>query len=221
MKKRLLSLAAVLLLLPLALQAQMEFGVQGGVNLQNLTGKYEDGDKMENDLTLCFNLGAFVRIPIAPDFYFQPGLQYAMKGAQQEMTLTKATSDDNMVMHLSYIEVPLNILYKPQLGNGNLLLGFGPYLAYGIGGKVKFQDEETDVLFKGDVSITEYDEQFCVKPFDAGANIFVGYELSMGLFFQFNTQLGLLNMMPKVEGEEIKDASVKNTGFGLTVGFCF
>lgn len=225
MKKRLLSLAAILLLLPLALQAQMEFGVQGGVNFANLTGKDSNGDKVDMfDVTLGFHMGAFVRIPIAPDFYFQPGVFYSMKGAQIAEMATKAASDDNMVWHLSYIEVPMNILFNPQLGSGHLLLGFGPYVAYGIGGKAKYQDYEADIKFDGDVTTGEYTDEevnMVFKPFDAGANIFVGYELPMGLFVQFETQLGLLNMIPKYDGEDSGDAKLNNTGFGLSAGFRF
>ena len=45
-------------------------------------------------------------------------------------------------LNLSYIEIPVNLLYKPVVGNGKLLLGFGPYIAYGIGGKYKTDGDE-------------------------------------------------------------------------------
>jgi len=59
------------------------------------------------------------------------------------------------------------------------------------------------------------------KAFDAGGNIFAGYQMAGGLFFQVNTQLGMLKINP--EDRRIPDdkSSVKNTGFGLSLGYRF
>ena len=35
--------------------------------------------------------------------------------------------------------MPLNFLYKPMLGQGRLLMGFGPYVALGVGGKATYE----------------------------------------------------------------------------------
>jgi hypothetical protein len=45
----------------------------------------------------------------------------------------------NTTLKISYLELPLNFLYKPMLGKGHLLLGFGPYVAFGIGGKATYE----------------------------------------------------------------------------------
>ena len=82
MKAKLISIAALFLISAMSLLAQTTFGVQGGINFQNITGKDDAGDKLENDLTLGFHVGAIARIPVAPDFYFQPGLLYSMKGSK-------------------------------------------------------------------------------------------------------------------------------------------
>ncbi|NLE35944.1 MAG: PorT family protein, partial [Bacteroidales bacterium] len=52
------------------------------------------------------------------------------------------------------------------------------------------------------------------------ADIFAGYEFSMGLYFQLNAQLGLLNMIPALEdgGDQ---PNLKNTGFSLSLGYNF
>ena len=50
------------------------FGVRAGVNFQNINGKDANDDKLENDLITAFHAGVQVDIPIAPQFYFQPGL---------------------------------------------------------------------------------------------------------------------------------------------------
>ena len=59
------------------------------------------------------------------------------------------------------------------------------------------------------------------RPFDAGANIFFGYELSMGVFLQLNAQLGLLKINPEYSWAANSKASYKNTGYGLSIGYRF
>lgn len=178
-------------------------GIRAGVNFQNLNGEDASGDKLDNKLKTGFHAGLVADIPVAPDFYFQPGLLYSTKGAELE------NSTD---LRLNYVEMPLNLVYKPMLGTGRLLLGFGPYVGYGIGGKAEFSGTETDVKFEkeaGNAANTVY-----FKPFDAGANLLFGYEFSNKLSAQLNAQLGLINI-----NAYDNDAKIKNTGFGVSLGY--
>lgn len=192
------------------------FGIRAGVNLQNLNGKAADGDRLENKLVPRFNVGVNAEIPVATDFYLQPGLSFATKGAKYESGLT---GDDKLT--LSYIELPINFLYKPTLGAGKLLIGFGPYVAYGIGGKIKTDMGDFDVKFKGDVDAGDDPDKAYFKPFDAGANLLFGYELSNRISAQLNAQLGLVNILPDYSGVPDSDARAANTGFGISIGYRF
>jgi len=107
---------------------ETKFAVQAAFNLQNLTGKDGTGEDLDYDLAPSFNAGVNVIVPVAPDFYFQPGLYFAKKGAK----MTEMEEDVNMCV--SYVELPLNLLYRVQLGTGYVLVGFGPYVAYGVKG---------------------------------------------------------------------------------------
>jgi len=191
MKTKLISIITILLLsVPLAIaqstdNAKISFALLGGINFQNLNGKTINGDKLTNDMMLGFHAGVNVQMPIAPEFCFQPGVLFSTKGAK----LTNGSTSK-----LSYLELPLNLVYKALLGNGHFMLGFGPYLGYAIstsGGNF--------------------------KAFDAGGNIFAGYELAGGLFFQFNTQLGMID----INDGDPAYKSIKNTGFGLSLGYRF
>ena len=218
MKTKILSVLIVAIITAFTAQAQdsgMRVGILGGVNLQNLTGEDYDGEKLDMKLSPGFHVGVNLMIPIAPDFNFQPGLLFSGKGAKSEEGSTDAT------IKLSYIELPLNLLYRAQLGEGYVMIGFGPYLGYGIGGKIKSEGVEIDVKFKNEVGSGDPDNVAYFKGFDAGANIFVGYEMSSGLFLQLNSQLGLLNISPDYVGETGDSGTIKNTGFGLSVGYRF
>ena len=50
------------------------FGLLGGINFQNLNGKDISGNNLDNDMIIGYHIGANVQLPIAPEFYFQPGL---------------------------------------------------------------------------------------------------------------------------------------------------
>jgi len=200
-------------------QSKMSFAVLGGINFQNLNGKNGSGEKLDNDMLMGYHAGVNVQIPIAPQFYFQPGLMFSVKGAKNTYSSITSTTK------LNYIEMPLNMVYKASLGNGFVMLGFGPYLGYGIGGKVTTTGGslslDQDVEFKnvvetGDNLTTPY-----YKAFDAGANIFFGYEMAGGLFVQLDTQFGMLNIRPEYKGLTTDESSVKNTGFGLSLGYRF
>lgn len=209
MMKKLIFTAAVAMM-AFAAQAQTTFGLTGGVNFQNINGEDEEGNDLDYKIKTGFLIGVNAEIPVADDFYFQPGLQFAVKGANGE---------NDSKMNLNYLEVPLNFLYKPMLGQGHLILGFGPYLAYGIGGKIKSDAGDIDIEFISDVKEREEKKEY-LAPFDAGANIFFGYEFSNKLSFQLNTQLGFVNMLSKDEGTK-PEGTAKNTGFGISVGYRF
>jgi hypothetical protein len=189
MKTRLISIALILMLSSTLAIAQStdkgktSFAILGGVNFQNLNGKDIAGNKLENDMIFGYHAGVNIQIPVAPEFYFQPGLLFTTKGAKNLTGTFK----------LSYIELPLNFVYKGLLGNGYVMVGFGPYVGYAITTK------------GGDF-----------KAFDAGGNIFAGYEMAGGIFCQLNTQFGMLNIKDSSD-----KSSIKNTGFGLSIGYRF
>jgi outer membrane protein with beta-barrel domain len=192
------------------------FGVRAGLNLQNINGRDNGDDKLENSIVPRFHVGVNAEIPVAPEFYVQPGILFTTKGAKLDEAFNGSPK-----LNLSYIEVPINFLYKPALGSGRLLVGFGPYFAYGIGGKLKTDGADTDVKFKGKVKTGDDPDVIYYKPFDAGANILFGYEFSNKFSAQLNAQLGLVNINSDYDNFPDTDARSANTGFGISVGYRF
>ncbi|MBO9635448.1 MAG: PorT family protein [Chitinophagaceae bacterium] len=214
MKRKFLALSAVLALMAGAAQAQTKttFGVRAGVNFQNLTGKDFNGDKYDgNKLKPGFNVGVNAEIPVADEFYVQPGVLFSTKGVKYDANDAK--------VNLSYIEIPVNFLYKPEVGTGKLLLGVGPYLGIGVGGKVKTNAGDADIKFDKEASGLDYFHTF--KRIDAGGNLLFGYEFSNKFSAQLNAQLGLINIAPDVKGASTQKQKTNNTGFGVSVGYRF
>jgi hypothetical protein len=214
---------AVISVIP-ALHAQDEarttFGIRAGINFQNFNGKDYQGDKLKNKMIVGFHAGVNVEFPVAPDFVLQPGLLFTVKGTDTDEDVGTGT------IRVNYIELPVNFIFKPVLGNGRLILGLGPYIAYGISGKVKLSgtdsDFEKNIKFENNLSESQLlDDEFYVRPFDAGANLLAGYEFGFGISVQLNAQLGLLKINPGYDGDSNDDTSIKNTGFGISVGYRF
>ncbi len=152
MKKTLFTIVALYLTTISILQAQngdqpkTSFAILGGINFQNLNGKDFKGDKLDNDMVVGYHVGLNVQIPLVPEFYFQPGLIFNTKGSKHKSGFTTST------YRISYLEIPLNFVYKGQLGNGFIFLGLGPYVGYAIQGKVKNVTNSVEV--KDDIEFT-------------------------------------------------------------------
>lgn len=191
----------------------ISIGILGGINFQNLYGQNSDGVKLNFNLMSGFHAGANINLPFGQDLYFQPGIQFSLKGAKQEIL-----TDQIRTTKLYYIEMPLNLIFRPQIGDGHILLGCGPYAAYGIKGKEinsPYGTVPVKFLNKADLNESSY---IYYKPFDAGINILIGFEMFNGIFISLNSQLGLL----KVNSYYIEDqTSKKNIGFGLSAGYRF
>lgn len=177
----------------------VELQARAGVNFYNLNQKFM-GNKSDSKLNTGFHVGLDAAFPLAPEFYIQPGVLFSGKGAKAE------TGDGKLL--LNYIEVPISFAYKPQLGEGRLILAVGPYVGYALSAKAKNPDYDLDL---------GSDDNDDMKRFDFGGNINFGYEFTRNLFAQINAQLGMANLLPNGDS----DNSMKNTGFGISIGYRF
>lgn len=203
MKKKLFVFALLIAIASFTQAQSTRFGVTAGATLSTFQMK-ADNVSIKSDAKIGFTAGVFADIALADNFSFQPGLNFTQKGG-------KFNSNDELfgdaTLTFSYLELPLNVLYKAPAGNGKFFAGVGPSLAYGLGGKAKADGESEDIKFGGD----ENEDDF--KPFDFGGNIIAGYELSNGLSFSLNFNTTLNNF------SHDSDVKAKNTYFGLRIGY--
>ena len=197
----------------------IQFGIQGGLSLQKFAGTDYWGDKLSDRSAPGIHGGGNMILPVFHDFYVQPGLLFSVKGSKQDIITDNITK----TVFLSYIELPLNILYRPQAGGGHLLFGLGAYIGYGISGRERTKTGtftiEVPVKFMADAS-GEPTSYAYYRPFDSGGNFFIGYELYGGILFQLDVQIGLMEL--NSEYGLTNDQTVKkNRGFGFTVGYRF
>lgn len=194
-------------ILPNETNAQAVFGVKAGPLFSNMTTRI-DGSKFNNQMIIGLTGGVYARLPLSSEFYVQPALLYKGKGNTQEMQGYKVKTK------LNYLTLPVDFLFKLEMpsAEGVWFLGLGPYFAYGVSGKVTGGPDSWNV--NGDPF---KDISGSINRFDAGADILVVYEMASGLNFGLNAELGVLNLADHGDRKN----SVRNTSFGLTLGYTF
>src|ERR1700754_3260766 len=99
--------------------AQTKVGIKAGVNFFSVMMRDENGKKINTQSVPGMLVGLTVDIPVAGDIYIQPAAQYSRKGYKQESGGFYGSAS-NFKVSASYVEVPINLLYRPHLGTGNL-----------------------------------------------------------------------------------------------------
>lgn len=171
------------------------FGIRGGVNFAKIS-QSSDGYSLSTKNYTGFNVGVSVDIPMMQSLYLQSGLYYTVKGAKIE----------EMDCNPSYLEIPVLASYRYNFTDAvQLQINVGPYFAYGIGGKWKDAEDDTEGDFFDDST----------KKFDAGLAFGGGITFSH-IYVGLNYDLGLMNIM-----KDSGDASAKNRSLSINVGYNF
>ncbi len=168
--------------------AQLKFGGKAGLNLATFGGDAEDAAML-----IGFHVGGVADFEFTDMFSFQPGLLVSVKGATD-------SEIDEFSESLTYIEVPLNVVAKFN----NFRAFAGPYVAFGLFGKVKWDGGDADVQFVGDYIDADADK-VAVAPLDFGLNIGFGYALNEIMEVSAAYGLGFANLIPKFDNEDPDD----------------
>lgn len=173
--------------LSVAAMAQARVGVKGGWNIANVTNTNSGGVDNNRGLN-SFHIGAIADFPLSPILSIQPGVFYTGKGAR----LTEGNTDGNTYYKTTtnprYIEIPVNFVGKIPVGDQTkLFLGVGPYAAFGVGGKNKWEASlagvktsgESNIKWDDDTPFNDGDQNRGFdkyKRFDYGGNLMAGAE---------------------------------------------
>lgn len=142
------------LLLPIIfIHAQVQVSVTGGVHKSTITPNflnYPDTSISKGEIGASgIEFGFTAEIPITGKLYFRPGVIYSVKGSEWNQIYDTANLvantkglpiDDerrtkiqslNTTLHLAYIEMPLDIMYKTNIGaKAKFLIAAGPQLSF-------------------------------------------------------------------------------------------
>jgi len=208
MKKLFFTMFVCTMLIPFAHAQSPRFGFTVGGTLASYRTNVDDMSATSSS-TLGFSVGAIADIPVGETFTFQPSLQFLQKGGEESHDIGGTTYKSTL--HINYLELPLNFLYKTPGKEGNFVFGLGPCLAYGLGGTEKASgggmDESTSIKFGTNEAFQ--------NAFEFSGNIVAGYHWASGFLLQANYNIGFTNLWSSDNG------SYKNNYFGLRVGYLF
>lgn len=173
-------------------EKKVRFGIKAGVTVAKTQFENKWNPTDYSFKTGGF-FGVFIRKSLNKSVYFQPELLLVNKGAKEKH------EDYNYRVDLTYLELPLNLLYKSSDSKGGFFIGGGPAPSVFIG---------DNIFYFGDQN---------AKSFDFGINILTGYELPIGFSINLNYTHGLLNLTSDKEHVP----TIRNRSFGLTLGYLF
>lgn len=184
-------------------QLPVSFGVKAGMNLSEI-------QKIDDNVKVGFNIGLTAELALPSSFYLMSGLEFTTKGAKgKEVNVVLPAGSNPMTSKITYnamyLQLPIHVGYKLDLVPGTkLIFRAGPYLAYGVGGKIKWDVEgiEDQDIFNDDSN-----------RFDFGIGGAVGVEFLSKISVSLGADQGLTKIF--------KDTSTKNRSAYISVGYKF
>lgn len=196
-------LVAVLIGFVVPAEAQLRFGVRGGVNISSV---HFSSDDLKSDNITGFHIGPMIEttLPLvglgldAAILYTQKGMDFKQKGAEVESESIRT----------DYIDVPVNLKWKLGLPLVKPFIAAGPYVGFRVGGD-KVWDIPGNMI-----------DQVKAKSFSAGLNLGVGAEVFNHLQVGLNYNLGLTNNY-SAQKPGLANKNGKNRGWAVTAAILF
>lgn len=202
--QRIILLSVLLVLSACLSQAQIRFGVKGGLNFNEPYSGDKDktppagippfGWPTDNfDLKTSWHAGLTADIPVTAHFHIRPDLLYSKriaafmkveKSASLQMSYRENLQSD-------YLELPVQFVFYQQAKNIAWYAGGGPYFGLGISGKATrdYFLRSGDGLNMRVESATAREDDWYSK-FQVGAVIAAGIELPFGLTGELSLRHG-------------------------------
>lgn len=189
----------------------ISFGVRAGINLNTLS----NGGDEEYDATVGLRVGVVADIPIFESLYFEPGLYYANRSCKYTYADDYYSGEEKL--NMSYLELPLLLQYRYNFSDDwGIRVNFGPYFAYALGGKAKYEmySEYDDEHYSGSGKLfSKEDGETALKRFDFG--LMTGIDVA---YRQFSLGIGYQAGLAKINKDWGK---VKNSGVYIQLGYNF
>lgn len=198
MKKFLMTV--VLGMFALAGFSQVKWDAKFGMNFSNMT-KDSEAKALPG-----FHLGVGMDYGFSENWSLQSGLMISSKGYKYDKDVLGADFKARPI----YLDIPILAAYKFNISdNTKFVINAGPYLAFGLGGKGKFDvDGAEDIkVFKGEEGMSR---------FDLGIQYGIGLEISEHYLVNLTGQNGFICPWDIDEGDK-----PKNMTFSIGVGYRF
>jgi len=201
--KKLLFTTVAILMLGMFNQASAQFGARAGLNISNVS--FADEDEAFFDSKIGFHAGVFYEHRLNEALYIRPAALFSLKGAKAEEEFAGVTISQSV--NISYVEVPIDVVYKIAAGGNSININAGPYIGMLLSANTKFDD--------GSGNSEEEDVKDMLKGIDFGLNLGVEYQMNqLGIGAGYG--LGLSNI-----DDSGFDDTVKNKNITFYVAYRF
>lgn len=160
---------------------------------------------------IAFNMGITLDFRLASDMYLLTALEYAIKGGQGKPFLNSYNEWETSTDRPAYLQLPIHFGYMFTISDFALMPHAGPYMVYGVGGKVtrnyKPQDGSPERETKEDFF------GIGVGKFDYGIGVGVSAEYRK-FVLDLRYDMGLKNTAKEYDGDKVNNAY-------LTLGYKF
>lgn len=183
--------------------APIAFTIRAGLNFANMTMK-EGNHSYTPDSRTAFNVGLAVDFPLIESLYLQSGLFFTSKGFKEKDGDEKYTASPN------YLQIPILASYRLDFSDiAQLQVNVGPYIAYGIGGKSTWEDDD-----EGKVERDFFEDD--INKFDAGLQIGAGVTFAQHYYLGVAYEWGWTNIW-----KDAGDDKLKNKNLMINIGYTF
>ncbi len=217
-----LTVCAVALSINFSANAQVKFGIKGGLNMTNLSsGLVSDVTNVFKSYT-GFNAGVALHIGLPLGFAIQPEVLYARTGSNLKLLpdgglLDQVLQDHKTSFIVGNIQVPIGIQWGIKLGPVRPYAQVVPYIGFPISYAIKSE-------LGGEVK-TEPNDGY--KSFDYGVGAGIGLDVwKFQLSARYNWSLGTLTtedgngtIFEQIKGKDKGDATLSGFEFSLALFF--
>lgn len=201
-----------------------QLGLRAGVNFNNIGKDAKDEPILKAENKTGFHIGAVYNIDLIGSFSIEPGLYFSQKGFTLDGEELVVGDPNQSLFDLSsyslkgdanmnYLEVPVNVKYKLlDLSILGLDAHIGPFVAYGLGGKLKGENG-------GDFKLFDKDEGDYNR-LDFGLQMGVGAVLINKIYAGVNYDMSLTKIN-EAEGIKKDNLKEKNHVWMISVGLNF
>lgn len=211
--KKLSVLLAVFVVLGMIMSAnaQVHFGVLGGVNLATVSVDPMPEEGLEFSNLTCFGFGGVLDYYLGESIALHLEPMYLQKGTKMIMTM-EGLGELTGEMNASYIEIPVMLKFEFGANNVRPYIMGGPTIGYRLSAEMK-------TSFGGEEQTEDMKET--TKDFDYGVVFGGGVSMQMGnntFFVEGRYSLGLANIN---DDPEDTDTTIKTKGIQVFAGITF
>lgn len=204
------------------------YGIKAGVTFPSISGinnRLSTNYSTDDQSITSFYAGFVANIPLdkasSGNVYLQPGLSYVGKGGESVITSSTFNGDIAIKRTISYLVLPVNLLFGIKAGTGRVIVGAGPYLGVAFSGKTKTSTSGALALLpsspSNSTSSLKIGSQGDIRTWDFGIGLQLGYQLANGLSINIGSDIGLTN----IDGYADSGVNTRNQLISAGLGFTF